>query len=59
MDEAFAKALGIDDATVQGLRDSVKNNLEREVRMRVLARNKAAVMDALVAARNWTCPRRW
>jgi trigger factor len=48
VDEAFAKALGIEEATVQGLRDSVKKNLEREVRMRVLARNKAAVMDALI-----------
>ena len=48
VDEAFAKALGIEGATVQGLRDSVKKNPERELRMRVLARNKGAVMDALV-----------
>ena len=57
VDEAFAKALGISDASVQGLRDSVKNNLEREVRMRVLARNKAAVMDALVAASQLDLPK--
>ena len=57
VDEAFAKALGIGDASVQGLRDSVKNNLEREVRMRVLARNKAAVMDALVAASQLDLPK--
>jgi trigger factor len=57
VDEAFAKALGIEDATVQGLRDSVKKNLEREVRMRVLARNKAAVMDALVAASQLELPK--
>jgi len=50
VDEALAKALGIEDATVQGLRDSVKKNLEREVRMRILVRNKAAVMDALIGA---------
>ena len=48
VDEAFAKSLGIEGATVGGLRDSVKKNLERELRMRVLARNKAAVMDALL-----------
>ncbi|HOM14620.1 MAG TPA: trigger factor [Rubrivivax sp.] len=48
-DEAFAKTLGIAEASVQGLRDSVASNLQREVRVRVLARNKAAVMDALVA----------
>jgi trigger factor len=57
VDEAFAKALGIEEATVQGLRDSVKKNLEREVRMRVLARNKAAVMDALVAASQLELPK--
>ena len=57
VDEAFAKALGIGDASVQGLRDSVKNNLEREVRMRVLARNKAAVMDALIAASQLDLPK--
>lgn len=48
VDEAFAKSLGIEGATVGGLRDSVRKNLERELRMRVLARNKAAVMDALL-----------
>jgi len=57
VDEAFAKALGIEEATVQGLRDSVKKNLDREVRMRVLARNKAAVMDALVNASQLELPK--
>jgi trigger factor len=57
VDEAFAKSLGIEDATVQGLRDSVKNNLQREVRQRVLARNKAAVMDALVSASQLDLPK--
>jgi len=56
-DEAFAKALGIEDASVQGLRDSVKKNLERELRTRVLARNKAAVMDALMAASQLELPK--
>ncbi len=49
VDEAFAKSLGIAGATVGGLRDSVKKNLERELRMRVLVRNKSAVMDALLS----------
>ncbi len=48
VDEAFAKALGIKEATVEGLRADVRKNLEREVKFRVLARNKGAVMDALV-----------
>jgi trigger factor len=48
VDDAFAKSLGIKDGTVEALRADVKKNLEREVKFRVLARNKAAVMDALV-----------
>lgn len=49
VNEALAKSLGIADATVEGLRADIKKNLEREVKFRLLARNKAAVMDALVA----------
>ncbi|MEP6826331.1 MAG: trigger factor, partial [Ramlibacter sp.] len=47
--EALAKSLGIADATVAGLRADIKKNLEREVKFRLLAKNKQAVMDALVA----------
>jgi len=49
VDDALAKSLGIEDATVQGLRADIKKNLDREVKFRLLARNKTAVMDALVA----------
>jgi trigger factor len=48
VNEAFAKSLGIADGTVEALRADVKKNLEREVKFRVLAKNKGAVMDALV-----------
>lgn len=56
VDEAFAKSLGIKEGTVEGLRADVKKNLEREVKFRVLGRNKAAVMDALVAASELDLP---
>ena len=49
VDEALAKSLGIADATVEGLRADIRKNLEREVKFRVLARNKQAAMDALVS----------
>ncbi len=49
VNEALAKSLGIEDASVEGLRADIKKNLEREVKFRLQARNKAAVMDALVA----------
>lgn len=57
VDEAFAKALGIKDGTVEALRADVKKNLEREVKFRVQARNKAAVMDALNGAAELDVPK--
>ena len=57
VNEAFAKSLGIGDATVEGLRGDVRKNLEREVKFRVLARNKASVMDALVKAAELDVPK--
>ncbi|MBC7482526.1 MAG: trigger factor [Rhizobacter sp.] len=57
VNEAFAKSLGIADSTVEGLRADVKKNLEREVKFRVLARNKASVMDALVKASELDVPK--
>ena len=48
-DRATIDFEGIADATVEGLRSDIKKNLEREVKFRLLARNKNAVMDALVA----------
>ena len=56
VDAAFAKSLGIADASVEALRADVKKNLEREVKFRVLARNKNAVMDALVKAAQLELP---
>ena len=56
VDEAFAKALGIKEGTVEGLRADVRKNLEREVKFRVLARNKGAVMDALSKAAELDLP---
>jgi trigger factor len=49
VNELFAKSLGIADGTVDGLRADIKKNLEREVKFRVLAKNKQAAMDALAA----------
>ena len=49
VNEELARSLGIADATVEGLRADIKKNLEREVKHRLLARNKQSVMDALVA----------
>jgi trigger factor len=57
VDEALAKSLGIADGTVEGLRADIRKNLEREVKFRLQARNKAAVMDALVAVAELDLPK--
>ncbi len=57
VNDALAKSLGIADATVEGLRADVRKNLEREVKFRLLARNKQAVMDALVAKAELELPK--
>lgn len=57
VNEAFAKSLGVKEGGVDGLRADIKKNLEREVKFRVLARNKAAVMDALVAVAELDVPK--
>jgi trigger factor len=56
VNEAFAKSLGIADATVDGLRADIRKNLEREVKYRLLARNKQAAMDALIGKADLDLP---
>jgi trigger factor len=57
VDESFAKALGIGGGTVEALRADVRKNLEREVKFRVQARNKANVMDALLKSAELEVPK--
>lgn len=49
VNEQLAKSLGIEAGTVEGLRADIKKNLEREVKFRLLARNKQAAMEALLS----------
>ena len=55
--EAFAKSLGVADGSVEALRADIRRNLEREVKFRVMARNKANVMDALVKGAELEVPK--
>jgi len=57
VNEAFAKSLGIAEGTVEALRADIKKNLEREVKFRLLSRNKNAAMDALVAKADLELPK--
>ena len=57
VDDAMAKSLGIPDATVDAMRADIRKNLQREVKFRLLSRNKLAAMDALVARAEFDLPR--
>jgi trigger factor len=57
VNEAFAKSLGIADSSVDGLRADIKKNLEREVKFRLMAKNKNAAMDALAASAELDLPK--
>ena len=56
VDADFAQSLGIEDGSIEKMREDIKVNLEREVRARVKARNKEAVMDALVKSTELDVP---
>jgi len=47
--DELAKSLGVVEATVEALRADIRKNLEREVKHRLLGRNKQAALEALVA----------
>ena len=57
VDPVFVKSLGIGDGSLEAMRADVRKNLEREVRMRVLIRNKAAAMEGLVKAAELDVPK--
>jgi trigger factor len=56
VNEAFIKGLGLADGSVDALRADIKKNLEREVKFRVAARNKASAMDALLKLVDFDLP---
>lgn len=57
VDAEFAKSLGMEDGDLDKMRADIKVNLEREVAGRVKARNKEAVMDALVNVTDMEVPK--
>ncbi len=57
VNEALVKSLGIADGSVEALRADIQKNLEREVKFRLQARNKQAVMDALVSVAELDLPK--
>lgn len=57
VNEQFIKSLGVQDATVDALRADIRKNLEREVKFRVIQRNKQDVMDALLTKAELDIPK--
>jgi trigger factor len=57
VNDDFAVSLGIKEGGVAALRADIRKNLEREVKFRVLARNKAAVMDAVAKSAELDLPK--
>ena len=57
VNEALAKSLGIADASVEGLHADIRKNLEREVKFRLLSRNKQAALDALASKAELDLPK--
>mgnify|MGYP001566617797 CR=1 FL=1 len=57
VNEALAKSLGIAEGTVEALRADIKKNLEREVKSRLMGRNKQAALDALVSKAELDLPK--
>jgi trigger factor len=47
VDEAFIKAYGVEEASVNTFREDVRNNMERELEQALRSKLKNAVMDAL------------
>ncbi|MFZ2313946.1 MAG: trigger factor [Methylobacter sp.] len=47
VDEAFIKAYGVEDGSVDSFRADIKNNMERELEQALRGKLKTAVMDAL------------
>ncbi|MEJ7930978.1 trigger factor [Ramlibacter sp. AN1015] len=57
VNDQLVKSLGIAEGGVEALRADIRKNLEREVKFRLQARNKQAVMDALVAKSDLDLPK--
>jgi len=57
VDDALARGLGIAQGTVDALKDDIRKNLQREVKSRLLSRNKQGVMEALMAKSELDLPK--
>lgn len=57
VDESFAKELGQPEGSVDKLLVDIRQNIEREVESRTMARTKGSVMDALLSKAGFDVPK--
>jgi len=57
LNESFVKSLGVATPTVEGLKADIEKNLQREVKTRLLNKNKQVVLDALVSKSELDLPK--
>ena len=57
LDAEFAKSMGVADGDVSKLSEEVRSNLSREVKRRLMTRNKDAVMDLLFKLAEFDVPK--
>jgi len=57
VDEEFVKALGVEDGTLEGLRENVANNMRHELKRKLQSQTKERVMEMLVAANPLEIPK--
>lgn len=57
MDAKFAKLLGVDDGDLDRLKTEVRDNLEREIKRRLMLRNKDSAMAALLKVTEMEVPK--
>jgi len=57
VDEEFAKSFGVEDGSVETLRSDIRNNMERELKNKLLEVLKKEVMDKLLEANDIQIPK--
>ena len=56
VNEEFAKAFGVEDGSIEQLRNDIRGNMEREMESRIRAEMKNAVMDQLIKSNSLEVP---
>ena len=56
IDDEFARALGVEEGSIDKLRSDIRENMQREMSQKLNAKNKEKVMDLLLEKNDFTVP---